>query len=97
MGSESPLGLAQYIFSVMGKSVHGRLLEDDGVRRWYENGCRGSIPTAEVYLRRLGGFCSEHGVAPRDMLALSEDEVYGLLLDTARVDAPRSKHPTPVL
>ncbi|MEM3434042.1 MAG: hypothetical protein QXU33_05885 [Candidatus Methanomethyliaceae archaeon] len=45
------------------------LLEDPDVRRWYENVARGSITTAEVYLRRLGFFCSSLGSTPRELAA----------------------------
>jgi hypothetical protein len=32
---------------------HKHLLEDQDIKRWYDNLCRGSKVTADVYLRRL--------------------------------------------
>lgn len=58
-----------------------KLLEDTEVRRWYENNVRGSVVTADVYLRRLGNFCEAHGLSPGDFAAKSEKELYGILLD----------------
>jgi len=58
------------------------LLQDGGVRRWYDNVARGSEVTADVYLRRLGGFCHDLGLTPRRLLKMKESELYNLLLDT---------------
>jgi hypothetical protein len=61
---------------------YGALLEVDDIRRWYENMARGSQVTADVCLRRLGGFCRQNDVSPMGLLSLSEEELYNLLLDT---------------
>ncbi|MCK5291266.1 MAG: site-specific integrase [Thermoplasmata archaeon] len=58
-----------------------KLLEDKEVRRWYENNARGSVVTADVYLRRLGNFCEVHKLTPKKFAAKSEKEIYGILLD----------------
>ncbi|MFQ5884588.1 MAG: site-specific integrase, partial [Thermoplasmata archaeon] len=58
-----------------------KLLEDSEVRRWYENNARGSVVTADVYLRRLGNFCEAHSSTPKKFAAKSEKEIYGVLLD----------------
>ena len=58
-----------------------KLLEDKEVRRWYENNARGSVVTADVYLRRLGNFCEAHSSTPKKFAARSEKEIYGVLLD----------------
>jgi len=63
------------------KSTYAVLLEDEGVRRWYENVARGSGITADVYLRRLGSLCRELGRTPQDLLKMSETELYNMLLD----------------
>ncbi|MDH5811320.1 MAG: hypothetical protein QXO54_01065 [Candidatus Methanomethylicaceae archaeon] len=55
------------------------LLEDPDVMRWYENVARGSITTAEIYLRRF--FCSSLGSTPRELAAKGEDELHTLILD----------------
>ncbi|MEE9341421.1 MAG: site-specific integrase [Thermoplasmata archaeon] len=57
------------------------LLEDKEVKRWYDNVARGSIVTADVYLRRLGNFCRGHKLTPRKFAAESEKELYKVLLD----------------
>ena len=61
---------------------YGTLLEDDDVRRWYENTARGSQVTADVYLRRLGNFCNQNDTTPSNLLTKSEEELHNLLLDT---------------
>ena len=58
-----------------------KLIEDPEVRRWYENNARGSVVTADVYLRRLGNFCEAHSSTPKKFAARSEKEIYGVLLD----------------
>ncbi|EMR73546.1 phage integrase family protein [Thaumarchaeota archaeon SCGC AB-539-E09] len=58
------------------------LLEEDNVKRWYENIARGSRVTADVYLRRLGNFCNQNDMTPLNLLSRSEEEIYNLLLDT---------------
>ncbi len=58
-----------------------KLLKDKEVRRWYENNARGSVVTADVYLRRLGNFCEVHNLTPKKFAAKSEKEIYGTLLD----------------
>ncbi|MBI4446869.1 MAG: site-specific integrase [Acidobacteria bacterium] len=63
-------------------SRYGHLLEDKNVRRWYENVSRGSRTTADVYLRRLGGFLQFHNVSPAQLTKMKERSLYNLLLDT---------------
>jgi hypothetical protein len=58
------------------------LLEDQNLKRWYDNVARGSLITANVNLRRLGRFCKDQKVTPQRLLKLSEEELYNLLLDT---------------
>lgn len=57
------------------------LLEDAEVRRWYDNNARGSVVTADVYLRRLGNFCERHDTTPKELAGKSEKELYAILLD----------------
>ncbi|MBL7079282.1 site-specific integrase, partial [Candidatus Bathyarchaeota archaeon] len=38
--------------------------------------------TADVCLRRLGGFCLQNGVSPMGLLSVGEEELFNLLLDT---------------
>jgi hypothetical protein len=53
---------------VWGKQRH--LLEDEHVRRWYDDLCRGSKATADVYQRRLGSICALRGTTPSELIAL---------------------------
>jgi hypothetical protein len=64
------------------ESKYNYLLKDTSVRRWHQNLSRGSQVTAGVYLRRLGNFCQAKGLAPKDLVRMRENKVYGLLLDT---------------
>ncbi len=52
-----------------------RLLEDDDVRRWYENLSRGSKLTADVRLRRISFFCRQHNISPRDLVNTGRENV----------------------
>lgn len=61
---------------------YSSLLNDKAVKRWRDNVARGSVITAEVYLRRLGHFCNDLKILPGDLLKMSDDELYDLLLDT---------------
>lgn len=63
------------------KRKYQNLLDDPDIRRWHENVSRGSAVTADVYLRRLGCFCQRNSTTPKALLALSEVELYNLLLD----------------
>lgn len=63
------------------RSKYSSLLQDENVRRWYDNVARGSKVTADVYLRRMGGFCHKFKIGPKDLATMSEDELYNLLLD----------------
>jgi hypothetical protein len=63
------------------RAKYGYLLEDEDVKRWYENTARGSLITADVCLRRLGSFCESHKVTPKQFSALQEKELNDLILD----------------
>ena len=63
------------------RAKYAFLLEDVDVSRWYRNVARGSQVTADVYLRRLGAFCSHFGLTPKRLISLDRDEIYNLLLD----------------
>ena len=65
----------------MFKEKYSGLLDDPDVKRWHENVARGSRVTADVYLRRLGSFCKERGLAPRDFISMSEKNLRDLLMD----------------
>ncbi len=56
------------------KAKYLYLLKDRKVERWYLNVARGSQITADVYLRRLGFFCSDRGLTPGQLARLSEQK-----------------------
>ena len=60
---------------------HVKLLEDKNVRRWYENISRGSYTTADVYMRKLGEFCSSNDLTPKKLARMSERKLFDLLVD----------------
>jgi hypothetical protein len=64
------------------KGEYASLLEDKTIRRWYDNVARGSVVTADVYLRRLGHFCHDLKLTPEKLLEMSESQLYDLFLDT---------------
>ncbi|MEM2454816.1 MAG: site-specific integrase, partial [Candidatus Bathyarchaeia archaeon] len=66
---------------VAGRARYGYLLVDVDVRRWYDNVARGSRVTADVYLRRLGSFCEHFNASPKQLIAMSEGDLYNMLLD----------------
>ena len=66
---------------VMGRRKYGKLLENPDVERWYRNVARGSRVTADVYLRRVGGFCKEKGLTPADLAGKDERDLRNLLMD----------------
>ncbi|MGA2682053.1 MAG: site-specific integrase [Candidatus Bathyarchaeia archaeon] len=63
------------------RAKYAYLLEDEDVRRWYENTARGSLISADVCLRRLGSFCEQNKIKAIDFAALSERELHNLLMD----------------
>ena len=62
--------------------AHKVLLKDPQVRRWYDNVSRGSVLTAQVYLRRLGLFCRRWHSTPVGLLEKEPREIHNLLVDT---------------
>jgi hypothetical protein len=64
------------------KGEYASLLNDKTVKRWYDNVARGSLVTADVYLRRLGKFCHDLKLTPGKLLEMSESQLYDMFLDT---------------
>ena len=58
-----------------------KLLENDDIRRWYNNTARGSLVTADVYARRLSAICGRLGITPFDLVEMKKDDRYKFLLD----------------
>jgi hypothetical protein len=57
------------------------LLKDKNLKRWYDNVARGSLVTADVYLRRLGHLCKDLKMTPQNLVEMNEDQLYNFLLD----------------
>ena len=57
------------------------LFRDKNLKRWYDNVSRGSLVTADVYLRRLGHLCNNLKKTPQDLAKMKEGQLYDLLLD----------------
>jgi len=83
LGSK-PLYFGPINWLLMGiqKAKYKKLLSDPDVQRWYRNAARGSRVTADVYLRRLGGFCADHGMTPKGLAAMGQRELEDLLMDS---------------
>lgn len=58
-----------------------RLLEDEDVRRWFENMSRGSQSTADNYLRCIGRFCERTRKTPRELVEMSKKKREDLIHD----------------
>ena len=56
------------------KSKRRDLLADPDIERWYKNCSRGSHVTADVYLRRLGLFCEQHNLTPKQLVAFGQED-----------------------
>jgi len=65
-----------------GKSKYNVFLEDRNVKRWYDNLCRGSEATGDVYLKNFGRVCFLNDTTPKKMVEMGKKGVYELLLDT---------------
>jgi hypothetical protein len=64
------------------RHTYAPLLDDPKIKRWHANVARGSLITADVYLRRLGNFCESSGISPDKLVAMDEEALRDLLLDT---------------
>jgi integrase len=66
------------------RGKHRHLLQDQQVKRWYDNLCRGSKVTADVYTRRLGSICTLRGTSPSELVIQGrrdEEWLCGFLMD----------------
>jgi len=66
-----------------------RLLEDEDVRRWFENLSRGSRATADINVRRLAAFCEAIGISPAGLAKLGERDVHIRVLDFVSTEEKR--------
>src|SRR5438445_1302548 len=64
------------------KQKYQHLLEEDpDLKRWYKNVARGSVVTADVYLRRLGAFCESNALTTKTLLSMDDREIHNKLMD----------------
>jgi len=51
------------------------LLNDENVRRWYDNTSRGSKLNADIRLRKLNLFCHRTGTTPAKLVKIGKKDV----------------------
>ena len=73
------------------KQRYADLLKNPDIRRWFDNVARGSVATAEVYLRRLGAFCDQRGIQPSDLPKMAEGALYDLMLDFVGAEEKKNR------
>ena len=79
-----------------GRGKHYRLLEDEDVRRWYGNICRGAESTGIVYLGTLGRVLEGLGLDAKQLVALSQKDLDDLVEDVVAGEFKRGIAPTTV-
>ena len=55
---------------------YGYLLEDEDVKRWFENLAAKSIITATVYLRTLGLYCELNNTDPKAIVRVAGTKAF---------------------
>jgi hypothetical protein len=70
------------------------LLSNQDIRRWYDNLARSSGVTAEVRLRKLGRFCENNKITPREIieLGLQDPRAVADLLEDTITTMEKQKH-----
>ena len=63
------------------RAKYAHLLNDPSIKRWNDNLARGSRVTADVSLRRLGNFCEQLKISPKELAKLSDGDLNDLLMD----------------
>ena len=57
------------------------MLENPDIARWFDNTARGSMATADVYIRRLWAICNRLNIKAHDFVDMDKDARYDLILD----------------
>ena len=57
------------------------IMDNEDLKRWYNERARKSLITADTYLRRLGSFCNWASIKPWDLLSKEEKEITDLVSD----------------
>ena len=65
----------------MSRSKYEKLKANKEIERWYKEVQKGSITTANVYLRRLGNFCNYIKMDPLKLLTMKDIQLLNLLND----------------
>ncbi len=73
------------------KETSKDMLKDPHIKRWYDNVARGAETTADVYLRRLRGFCRQMNISPLDIVKMEEKSISDLLMDFVASEENRGK------
>lgn len=70
------------------------LLENKDIKRWYDNLARSSGVTAEVRLRKLGRFCENNKITPKELieLGLQDPRAVADLLEDTITTMEKQKH-----
>ena len=70
------------------------LLSNQDIRRWYDNLARSSGVTAEVRLRKLGRFCENNKITPKELieLGLQDPRAVADLLEDTITTMEKQKH-----
>ena len=80
-----------------GSLKYGHLLRDEDVSLWYRQLQRGSLDTADNYLKRLGRFCEEYQTTPRGYLSLPkkqrEDRLMRFIDNLSTILNPATQEP----
>jgi hypothetical protein len=58
------------------RAKYAYLLEDEDVRRWFDNLAAKSYLTATVYLRNLGFYCEVNGTSPKALLKVAGTKAF---------------------
>ena len=65
----------------MGKEKYGYMLKDKDIARWKHGNQSGSKITGDVYLRRLGAFCTEMEKSPQQLVKMKDRALSDLIDD----------------
>ncbi|MFQ5848728.1 MAG: hypothetical protein ACE5IQ_13790, partial [Candidatus Methylomirabilales bacterium] len=75
----------------------GNLIEDEDIRRWYENLARNSTLTAQVRLRVLARFCRKVGITPQEIVTAVKQRRKSFedsLMDFLQAERDRGRAPS---
>ncbi|MCL4518687.1 MAG: site-specific integrase, partial [Thaumarchaeota archaeon] len=61
-------------------SEYEKLLQDKDLKAWHSNLAQGSKITADVYLRRLGSFCTRNSTTPKGLIEIQPKQIQNLLI-----------------